>query len=264
MTDSPQSVLERVPGWERARFSELKGGLTNRAWKVSVGDRHAVLKIDVVPRAAPYNHRLAEQVVQAMAANAALANAVLYADDTAYLTEYIEGDVWTKADLDDEENLAKLASLLRVVHSLPLTGRRFNAVAAANRYVAEIDVGASDTIQRCVNIVQTQHAPHNPCFCHNDLVAENIIATPELRLLDWEYACDNDPLFDLATVVAHHDLSERRTSFFLDRYFNGNGERWRDKLEQQVTLYNALLWLWHASRPDTDPQQLLVIAARLT
>jgi len=264
VTDSPHAVLARIPGWEQAETRELKGGLTNRAWRVSVGERHGVLKIDVAPRAAPYNHRLAEQAVQNMAADAALANRVLYADDVTYLTEYIDGDVWSKSDLDDEVNLTKLASLLQRLHALPPTGRRFNAVAAAQRYVEVIDIAASDTSQRCVNIVRTQHAPHNPCFCHNDLVAENIIATPELQLLDWEYACDNDLFFDLATVVAHHDLSERRTSFFLDCYFNGNGERWRDKLQQQVTIYNAMLWLWYASRPDPDPKQLLAFAARLT
>ncbi len=264
MTESAHAVLARIPGWEQAEIDELKGGLTNRAWRVSVGDRHGVLKIDVAPRAAPYNDRLAEQAVQTMAANAALAGAVLYADDVAILTEYVEGEVWTAADLDDEDKLAQLASLLQRLHSMPLTGRRFNAAAAAQRYAAGIDVAASDTARHCVNIIQTQHAPQDLCFCHNDLVAENIIATPGLRLLDWEYACDNDPFFDLATVVAHHDLSESRTAFFLDRYCNGNGERWRDKLEQQVTIYNAILWLWYASRPDPDPEQLLAFAARLT
>ena len=263
MTDSPQTVLARIPGWEQAEISELKGGLTNRSWQVNVGDRQGVLKIDAAPRAAPYNHRLAEQRLQTVAANAALAGPVLYADDVAYLTEYVDGEVWAAADLRDEDNLAKLASLLQGLHSLPLTGRRFNAVAAANRYVADIGV-VSGTSRHCVNIIRTQHASHNPCFCHNDLVAENIIATPDLRLLDWEYACDNDPLFDLATVVAHHDLSDRRTAFFLDCYFNGDGGRWRDKLEQQITLYNALLWLWYASRPDPDPEQLLAFESRLT
>ena len=39
--------------------------------------------------------------------------------------------------------------------------------------------------------------PRAPCCCHNDLVVGNIIAAPEIRFLDWEYACDNDPFFDL-------------------------------------------------------------------
>ena len=54
------------------------------------------------------------------------------------------------------------------------------------------------------------------------LVAGNIIATPAIRFLDWEYACDNDQFFDLATVVAHHDLSDDRADFLLNAYFDGN------------------------------------------
>ena len=84
----------------------------------------------------------------------------------------------------------------------------------------------------------------NLCCCHNDLVAENIISAPEIRFLDWEYACDNDPLFDLAIVVAHHDLSERQAGVLLDAYFDGDGARWREQLDVQMRLYGALNWLW--------------------
>jgi thiamine kinase-like enzyme len=89
---------------------------------------------------------------------------------------------------------------------------------------------------------------NNICCCHNDLVAANIIATPELRFLDWEYACDNDPLFDFATVVAHHNLSSARMDYLLNAYFNGDGQRWREHLARQTKLYEALLWLWEAAR----------------
>jgi thiamine kinase-like enzyme len=85
-----------------------------------------------------------------------------------------------------------------------------------------------------------------------------------LRLLDWEYACDNDPLFDLAIVVAQHQLSEEIANMFLDQYFDGDGKRWREKLGQQMMLYNALVWLWYASRLEPDPKQLLVFESRLS
>ena len=51
MTDSPQAVLGRIPGWEQAEINELEGGLTNRTWLVNVGDQKGVLKIDAAPRA---------------------------------------------------------------------------------------------------------------------------------------------------------------------------------------------------------------------
>jgi thiamine kinase-like enzyme len=93
-------------------------------------------------------------------------------------------------------------------------------------------------------VVESAPGPMNLCCCHNDLVAENIIATPDIRFLDWEYACDNDPLFDLAVIVAHHGLSDGQARVLLDAYFDGNGDAWRRQLGVQVRLYNALNWLW--------------------
>ena len=70
---------------------------------------------------------------------------------------------------------------------------------------------------------------------------------PDIRFLDWEYACDNDPLFDLATVVAHHGLNDRQAGVLLDAYFDGNGGRWRNALTSQMRLYDALNGLWAAA-----------------
>ena len=195
---------------------------------------------------------------------ARLANSELYAEECVYLTEYIDGNVWASSCLDKDENLELLAKALRSLHSLPLTRRSFDAVDAARRYSGNIDVGKPDVAERCLNIVKKLHAPQNLCCCHNDLVAGNIITAPEVRFLDWEYACDNDPLFDLATVVAHHELTSRQADFLLGCYFDGDGERWREKLERQMTLYNALVWLWYASRPDPDAEALLAFESRLT
>ena len=252
MTAMPQDALARIPGWQHADWDLLEGGQTNRTWLLIAGNRKAVLKVDTAPRVAPFNGRLLEQDIQSRAAEADLASRVLFSDETSYLTEYIEGDVWTAADLEKEENLIALARVLRRLHALPLSGRRFDIVGAAHRYRDCIDSGKSAVALDYVDVIEKYHAPPVLCCCHNDLVAANIIAIaitdlPDLRLLDWEYACDNDPLFDLATVVAHHNLSASLATCLLDAYFEGDGERWREKFEQQVILYGALHWLWSAS-----------------
>ena len=251
MSSTPQDALARIPGWEHADCDEIEGGQTNRNWLVSIGNRKAVLKVDSAPRGASFNGRLLEQGIQTRAAEAGLASRVLFADETSYLTEYIDGDVWSAADLEIEENLTALAGVLRRLHALPLSGRRFDIVGAAHRYRERIVSDESEVALDYVDVIEKYRAPPALCCCHNDLVAENIIAMPDLpdlRLLDWEYACDNDPLFDLATVVAHHDLSARLATCLLDAYFEGDGERWREKFEQQVIVYDALLWLWNAAR----------------
>ena len=95
--------------------------------------------------------------------------------------------------------------------------------------------------------VEAGPPPRELCCCHNDLVVANIINTPETRFLDWEYACDNDPLFDLATVTAHHELTPRQCDTLLDAYFDGDGRRWRSHLARQAGVYEALLYLWNAA-----------------
>ena len=248
MNKSVGSVLAGIPGWEGAEFSEMSGGLNNLSWFVEAGSRKAVLKVDEHPRGAPFNTRAAEAQIQTQAAQAGLAGAVLFASDTVFMSEYVEGSVWSGASLEDCENLDRLAAALRTLHALPLTGRTFDAVSAASGYASQIRDADPENVRGCIQTIEAMPSPVKLCCCHNDLVAANIIGTPDIRFLDWEYACDNDPLFDLATVVAHHQLSPERAEHFLNAYFDGNGDQWREPLDRQSELYTALLWLWEASR----------------
>ncbi len=243
-----RAVLAGIPGWEDATATELKGGLTNQTWLVDNGTAQAVLKFDESPRGAPYNTRRTEARIQAAAAELGLANDVLLATDTVYMSEYREGVVWSVDCLGDVANIEKLAIALRRLHSLPLTGRIFDAQAAAQGYARRIADGDTGRIRECLQIVAAGTLPQNLCCCHNDLVVENIVNVPEIRFLDWEYACDNDPFFDLATIAAHHGLTQRQQDTLLNAYFDGDGARWRAQLDRQARIYDALLYLWQNSR----------------
>lgn len=248
MSVSPEAVLARLEGWENAVISELDGGHTNHTWLVETRDRKAVLKVDEAPRDEPFNTRRAEAAIQMTAAASRLASSVLYVDETTYMTEYFDGRVCAVADFDDENTLVDLARTLRRVHELPLTGRRFDALGAARQYIASIDEAGQERALKHLGIIESMPEPSRLCCCHNDLVAENIIVAPEIRFLDWEYACDNDPMFDLATIVGHHGLSDTRALLLLDAYYDGTGASRKAQLDRYITLYNALLWLWQAAR----------------
>ena len=248
-TEQAEEVIATIPGWQDASIRVLPGGLTNRNYIVETEGRRGVLKFDPAPRSSPLNTRNDEAVVQKQGARFGLANEVLYVDETTYLVEYVDGDVWTPQHFDVDANLLRLARALRKLHALPLTGRVFDAKAAANLYRAELDGTDASVAREHVELIESMRRPKNICCCHNDLVAANILATPELRFLDWEYACDNDPFFDLATVVEHHELSNRQAELLLDAYFEGDGMRWRRQLAEQQRLYKSLLWLWAAARP---------------
>ena len=245
---TPEDVLASIDGWAGSSVTRLDGGLSNHTWRIDNDGRSAVLKIDDRPRSEPYNPRRREAEIQTRACDADLANRVLYVDETVYMTEYAEGIVWSPDCLDDGHNLEQLAKTLRRLHSLPLTGRVFDALRAARNYARYARAGSERDVRACLQSIAAAPRPANLCCCHNDLVAENIINTPEIRFLDWEYACDNDPFFDLATIAAHHDLDEHQTETLLHAYFDGNGHQWREQLSRQEEVYESLLYLWESAR----------------
>ncbi len=255
------SALRKVPGWRGATLRELPGGLTNRSWLVEKDGKRAVLKIDDEVRDPPHGSRLEEADVQTRAAASGLANVVLYADEVTLMTEYVEGTVWESASLETGDNIERLAAALRRLHALPLTGRAFDAPAAARGYAAQIEGRYPELAARCRRLIESMRQPRNPRCCHNDLVAANIIATPGIMFLDWEYACDNDPMFDLATVVEHHDLPDESALRLLVAYFGSDGARWLHELAGYRRQYRALYGLWLAARPDADVDELQRVVA---
>ncbi len=258
-----ESVLKQVPGWQGATLRELYGGLTNRTWLVEKDGNRAVLKIDEEVRDAPHGSRVEEAAVQAVAAASGLAGDVLYADDVTLMTAYVDGTVWEAAALEEDDNIERVAAALRRLHALPLSGRVFNATIAARRYALRIETRHDELLNRCMQVVESTQQPANLCCCHNDLVAANVIATPEIMFLDWEYACDNDPLFDLATVIEHHQLSDAAVQRLLAAYFDHDAEGWLGRLAEQQMLYKALYWLWLAARPDTTADELEAVGSRI-
>ena len=249
----PESVLAELPDWQGATCRELTGGRTNQTLLVEANGKRAVLKIDQQLREAPFNSRRDEARIQSIAVDNGLANPVILVTDTVYMTEYVDGIVWSDDCLEDNANLDNLAAALQKLHHLPLTGRTFDAMGSARNYINRIGNADATKVNECLATIEAGPRPHNLCCCHNDLVVANIINTPEVRFLDWEYACDNDPFFDLATVVAHHDLTTDQSNYLLDSYFDGDGERWREQLARQASVYEALLWLWEASRRPALP-----------
>ena len=259
MVMTPEEVLAGIDGWAGATVTRLDGGLSNHTWRVDKAGRSAVLKIDDQPRSEPYNARRQEAEIQTRAFAAGLANRVLYVSETVYMTEYVDGVVWSPDCLDEAGNLEQLGVALRKMHSLPLTGRVFDAMGAARDYARHIADDEQRNVRECLRIIAAAPRPANLCCCHN----ENIINVPGTRFLDWEYACDNDLFFDLATIVEHHRLDDEQVSQLLNAYFEGGGEHWLSQLESQRRLYAALYWLWLAARPGSSDDELHAAAQNL-
>lgn len=253
-------AVAMVPGWDPAAVTieELPGGLTNRTYRVRHEDQSFVLRLHTLATGAVFVDRSCEPAILAAAARAGIGPEVVFADTGAgvLVTRYLPGRAWNDADVRSPAGLEKLAGLLQDAHALPPCGRRADLPAAAASY-REVLAGREALhafADCCVDIVDAAATGEQTVCCHNDVVAANVVEDDRLRLIDWEYACDNDALFDLASVIGFHDLDGRLSARLLQAYAGGIGGELRGRLAEQVRLYDAIQWLWLAARQCLAPE----------
>jgi len=83
-------------------------------------------------------------------------------------------------------------------------------------------------------------------LCHNDVTAANVIDSGEICLIDWEYAALGDALFDLAVVVAHHNLDDAATAHLLHAYAGRHHAQMTADLGRWCDVYRCVLALWQS------------------
>jgi thiamine kinase len=252
-------ALDMVPGWDResAAIEELKGGRTNRVYHVRSNGQECVMRLAADRSSAIDLDRTCELAILETAGEAGIAPAILYSNEDAgiLMTEYLHGKVWQESDLDSGENIESLGALLRRVHALPLCCSPLDLTGIAEKHQEYLkachDLHAFAS--NCVRIIRQRLMHESVTCCHNDIVAENIIDSGGLNLIDWEYACDNDPMFDLASAIGFHNFDEERQKMLLWAYAGGADSELQERLAEQVRVFDAIQWLWLATRHLRSP-----------
>jgi thiamine kinase-like enzyme len=264
-----RTALERVLAGaaeaSRAQLEPLAGGTQRRSWLVTFAEgRKAVLRTPMA-----YTNALLDVETEARAMNAAaaagVAPAVIGVDATsgALLTDYRRGARWTAADAHRPANIVRLAAVLRTLHALPTELPAFAAERIASRYLAAVprDLGepcAARWGDELVALARRYDARYAPtAFCHNDLVAANVVDGGELALVDFEYAVRAEPLLDLANLAAMNgfDGEEQRASLAAYRRAAPTAAELAE-LAWLVRMVRLMAWFWallgHANADDSS------------
>jgi aminoglycoside phosphotransferase (APT) family kinase protein len=181
------------------------------SWLVELaGDQQAVLRIDQPAAKALGLDRAAEFARLAAIAAAGLGPSPIAVDAAQglLLRPHVDGRAWQAADLGQLASLQSAAALLRRVHGASIDAPSLDLQAAISRYARLAGPQAAAQAETCRSLLSLCRDPQAPLvFCHNDPVAGNfVMASGGLCLIDWEYAGANEFWFDLAVVVAHHEL----------------------------------------------------------
>ncbi len=237
------------------QVTPLEGGLTNTNYRVTTPERDVVVRVSreddsllAIDRDAEYANS------RAAAASGAAPEVVEYAPEHSLLVvAYVPGRTLKSNDLRDPEMLRRLAAVCRQLHSGPRFVTDFDMFAIQRAYLAtvlehgcklpdgylELEPQVS-RIEAALGTVPPETVP-----CNNDLLAANMIDDDgRLWLIDYEYAGNNDPCFELGNIASESHLGVEHLTVLVAEYFGRPAPQMvaRARLLSTMALYGWTLW----------------------
>ena len=225
------------------------GGASNQTYLVRCGKDLLTLRINRTSDDEGVS-RSRERAVLNLVAGMDIATTMIYSDDDCLVTDYLPHST-------RQPQPAEIGDKLRVLHKRRLDEKYcVQPNEVARNYAAKLN--ALPLVQPLLRN-ELPGAGHLT-LCHNDLNPGNILATMGgVRFIDWEYAANGPPLFELAVYVATHNLNRRHITPLLQAYdYKGTA----NDLNPYYRVYHIIeaLW-WQIRQPTNDLQQRLIIAA---
>jgi thiamine kinase len=257
----PGDVAALVPGvGEGAAVERIKHGLTNQSWLVRTDAIALVVRISNASESSLQINRTSEALILGGVAQAGIGPEMLVCDPSRHLlvTRYM-GPTWTHEDAVRDDNIVRIAGLLRRLHALtPPPGlHRVDLRAVVDGYLATLDAhgvqpiaGSAASWARACEVAEMLQHDSAPHLCHNDVHALNIVDAGQggLRLIDWEYAGLGEPLFDLASICVYHRFDKEQRERLLAAYDPDAGEMSAERMERACWLFAYIRDLWTAVR----------------
>jgi Ser/Thr protein kinase RdoA (MazF antagonist) len=231
----------------------LEGGITNRNWRVRLGEGDYVVRVCSPGTGVLGIDRDCEHEAARRAAELGIGPEVAawLPDEGVLVTRWLGGGGVGADEL--RIRAGEVAEALHAFHDgAPLTAT-FWVPDLVRSQLALLDevppvlrrgLAAADALG-----VVTEMVP-----CHNDLLGGNLVRDGErILLVDWEYAGMNDRLFDLANLSVNNGFSDTDDRALLRAYF-GDEAHLQDLRRMRVVsdLREAAWGLVQARRSDLD------------
>jgi thiamine kinase-like enzyme len=233
----------------------LVGGLTNTNARVTTPTHDVVVRVSSKDAALLAIDREAEHANSRAAADSGASPRVVdYRPDRHLLViEYVDGRTLTDADLDSAEMLSRVAGACRTLHQGPRFVNDFDMFQIQRRYLdTVVDHGFRlpprylefmPKVERVRAALSTYRLPTVPC--NNDLLAANFIDDGErLWIIDFEYAGNNDPCFELGNIWSEASLGPDLLEPLVTAYFGRprRAQVARARLLGLMSKYGWTLW----------------------
>ena len=234
--------IEHVLQTKILKVEDFNKGLTNKNIRITTKDDRYILRIPPIDTQHVV-HREHEAKAMELVKDLDVDTCYFNPVTGIKLTRYIP-TLLTFTEYTGKDKLQRVAKLMRQLHEKnALICFAFNTIERYQHYAAQVKQPLVDPDTAQMIIYNIQALEYTPTLCHNDWVAGNICFTQDRDyLIDYEYAGDNDPFFDVMSFITENELSEDEKLDFMLSYF---GRPWTKEESQKLRAYgdfHNLLW----------------------
>ncbi len=257
MNEAIENKISSLECWHSAvEIEPLDGGMTNLNFKVTDGSQQYVVRLgedDPIHLISRNNEaeccRAAFQI--------GVSPELIYSEPGLLVVRFIEGKVFTEADIRDNDNLRRIIDLLRRFHhgvpqyfrQIPVMFWVFQVLRHYQHLLKEGNSRHRDRLPELTDIAATLEklvGEIDIVFGHNDLLAANFIDDGEkIWLIDFDYAGFNSPLFDLSNLASNNQLTIDQEIMMVEEYLGCSKDRkqWRSYYAMKcASLLRETLW----------------------
>ncbi len=206
---------------EMRKITVLKNIKTSKTARINLckyGDVKAVSKEKTI---FPFTNDVASEVeIHTKLANKNLSPKILDFDTALHSItfEYLGGS--NDVGNYDEQFLTKLGKAMKNLHLVDFQDTAIGSFQQKIDAYRQIFVDSDDSrVLAGFELFDSLYdSSNNLVFCHNDINASNIFYTNDIKLIDWEYAGANLPIYDIASIIKSLKLDEDQTQILLDSY----------------------------------------------
>ncbi|MFA5480934.1 MAG: phosphotransferase [Bacilli bacterium] len=242
-----RNIYHVITGLKAERIEPLKAGFSNYSYLI---DKKHVLRIKRSSEDRFYDSHLESQVIQKIA-SLKISEKVLFfnEDDGTKLSSFIPRTTKIIEQPNDEQ-LVLVAKTLKKLHRAKIhSGKSFDIFGRLAYYRSHC-IDFVDTVyeRKIIASVERFYDDEPAILCHNDVVNGNLLFRGrKLFLIDYEYASDNNPLFDLASFISENKIeSEAARQLFLKAYFGKKIEKTMYRRLLRLIACQDILWYYWA------------------
>jgi thiamine kinase-like enzyme len=218
----------------------ISGGITNRNYKLETengafmlriaGERSELLGID---RA---NEFSSSKTAHAVGVGS---EPIVFLENHAAILSRFIPDALTLDPETATVRLERIVPRLRAFHDAPGFPAKFSPFQTVRNYqtlALEHDVEFPNDLQNILEQmtrIETALQPHaRACPCHNDLLPANFLDDgTRIWIIDWEYAGNGNPFFDLGNLAINLELNDSACELLLELYFGESNPKLNAQLQ---------------------------------